>query len=136
MRVLQTKRLRLMLDVDVQVKEIDPAGPDIIDPNLAALCARVQAEVLKDRRLLDRQIDLGLFLFLDGLDRDRLMKMLGFANFDPYQQRPESWIEAARQEDVGVLRNAREEGSLGMCLEDLTQSFQAEITRATIVRLN
>jgi len=47
MRVLQTKRLRLMLDVDVQVKEIDPAGPDIIDPNLAALCARVQAEVLK-----------------------------------------------------------------------------------------
>jgi hypothetical protein len=136
MKLAQTKRLRLTLDIAVKVNEIDPAGPGVADPNLAGLCARVQAAVLKDRALLDRQIDLELFLFLDGLNRDDLMKLLGFADFDPYEQHPELWIEAAGQVDANVLRTVREEGSLGMCLDDLTQSFRAEITSAAIERLD
>jgi hypothetical protein len=125
-----------MLDIDVNVNQIDPAAPDVVNPDLAELCARVQAAVLEHRTLLDRQIDLELFLFLDSLDRENLMKMLRFGNFDPYQQHPEWWIEAAGQEDADVLRTAREDGSLGMCLDDLTQSFRAEIAAAAIERLD
>lgn len=134
MEIIRTVRVRLTLDIAIDVREIDPAGPDVADPDEAGLAARMQAAVLQNQQLLDQQIDLELLNFLEGLDRDKIKEALGLDWRGPYETHSESYLAALPGEDSQALRAAHKEGSLGLLLEALSDSFHAELTGATIER--
>jgi hypothetical protein len=136
MEAIRTVRVRLTLDIDVKVNQVDPTGPDVVDPGQAELSVRMQAAVLQNQKLLEQQIDLELLNFLEGLDRDKIKEMLGLDWRDPFETHPESYVQALHGEDSKAIRAAHEDGSLWLLLEDLTHSFQAQLTGASIQRLD
>ncbi len=134
MDAIRTVRVRLLLHIAIDVKQIDPAGPNVADPEEAKLSARMQAAVLQNEKLLDQQIGLELLHFLEGLDRDKIKEALGLDWRGPYETHPESYLLALPGEDSKALQAAHKEGSLALLLEDLSDSFRAQLTGARIER--
>jgi hypothetical protein len=131
MEAIRTVRVRLVLDIAIDVKPIDPTGPDVGDPVKAELSAHTQTAVLQNQKLLDQQINLELLNFLESLDRDQIKEALGLDWRGPYETYPESYLQALDGEDAKVLRTAHEEGSLWQLLEDFSDSFHAQLTGAS-----
>jgi hypothetical protein len=132
MTILKKVAVRLTLDIAVQVTEIDPLAPGVVDPGLAKLCAKIQRVVLRHPKLLAQQVDLELAIFIDSLDPDKVLALLSLDNFDPYRH-PDLLLETIAEEDASVLRATGP--YLSESLNDLTDSFQAEITNAAVERL-